>query len=130
MQDSGIKTLKELKDMGIKSFLDDFGTGFSSINNLRYLPVDGLKIDLSLTRDVATNSDAAIIAKSIICMVQGLKKEVIAEGVETEAQIEFFRSHNCSMAQGYFFGKPMPAHELTRLLQKNNSLGNPPPLDR
>ncbi len=119
--DRSIKILEELNDMGIKIMLDDFGTGFSAINNLRFLPVSGIKIDLSLTRDVATNSDAATIAKAIISMAHGLNKKVIAEGVETEAQIEFLRSHNCDMAQGYFFGKPMPAHELVRLLQKNNN---------
>jgi len=99
--------------------LDDFGTGFSSINNLRFLPVDGIKIDLSLTKDIATNSDAATIAKAIVSMAHGLNKKVIAEGVETEAQIDFLRSHNCNLAQGYFFGKPMPAHEFFKLLQKN-----------
>ncbi|NUO09934.1 MAG: EAL domain-containing protein [Candidatus Brocadia sp.] len=111
-----VKILKELRDIGIKIMLDDFGTGFSSINNLRFLPVDGIKIDLSLTRDIATNSDAATIARAIINMAHGLNKKVIAEGVETEAQIKFLRSHNCDMVQGYFFSKPKPAHELIRLL--------------
>ena len=117
--DRSIKTLKELREIGVKIMLDDFGTGFSSINNLRFLPVDGIKIDLSLTKDIATNSDAATIAKAIVSMAHGLNKKVIAEGVETEAQIDFLRSHNCNLAQGYFFGKPMPAHEFFKLLQKN-----------
>jgi len=119
--DRGIKTLEELSGMGIKIMLDDFGTGFSSINNLRFLPVSGIKIDLSLTKDVAISPGAATIAKAIIQMAHGLNKKVVAEGVETEAQLEFLRSHNCDMAQGYLFGKPMPANELVKVLQKNNT---------
>lgn len=117
--DRSIKTLEELSGMGIQIMLDDFGTGFSAINNLRFLPVSGIKIDLSLTRDVATSPGAATIAKAIINMAHGLNKKVVAEGVETEAQLEFLRSHNCDMAQGYLFGKPMPATELVKVLEKN-----------
>lgn len=116
--DRGIKTLEELNGMGIKIMLDDFGTGFSSINNLRFLPVSGIKIDLSLTKDVATSPGAATIARAIINMAHGLNKKIVAEGVETEAQLEFLRSHNCDMAQGYLFGKPMPATELVKVLGK------------
>lgn len=118
--DRSIKTLEELNSMGVKIMLDDFGTGFSAINNLRFLPVNGIKIDLSLTKDIATSPGAATIAKAIINMAHGLNKKVIAEGVETDAQLEFLRSHNCDMAQGYLFGRPMPASELVRILEKNS----------
>ncbi|OQY97968.1 MAG: hypothetical protein B6D35_13880 [Candidatus Brocadia sp. UTAMX2] len=117
--DRSIKTLEELCGMGIKIILDDFGTGFSAINNLRFLPVSGIKIDLSLMKDVASSPGAATIAKAIINMAHGLNKKVVAEGVETEAQLEFLRSHNCDMAQGYLFGMPMPANELIKVLGKN-----------
>lgn len=118
--DRSIKTLEELNSMGVKIMLDDFGTGFSAINNLRFLPVNGIKMDLSLTKDIATSPGAATIAKAIINMAHGLNKKVIAEGVETDAQLEFLRSHNCDMAQGYLFGRPMPASELVRILGKNS----------
>lgn len=117
--DRSIKTLEELCGMGIKIILDDFGTGFSAINNLRFLPVSGIKIDLSLMKDVASSPGAVTIAKAIINMAHGLNKKVVAEGVETEAQLEFLRSHNCDMAQGYLFGMPMPANELIKVLGKN-----------
>lgn len=116
-----IKILEELIGLGIKIVLDDFGTGFSAINNLRLLPVSGIKIDLSLTKDVVTSSDAATITSAIINMAHGLKRRVtvIAEGVETEEQLEFFRSNNCDMVQGYLFGKPMPSNDFMKLLKEN-----------
>jgi EAL domain-containing protein (putative c-di-GMP-specific phosphodiesterase class I) len=120
--DRSIKLLKTLRDMGINIMLDDFGTGYSSINNLRFLPVSGIKIDLSLTKDVATSSDAAMIARAIINMAHGLNKTVVAEGVENEQQLEFLRSNKCDMVQGYLLGRPMPIQSLMKLLQKNNTI--------
>lgn len=119
--DRSIKILKILRDMGIRIMLDDFGTGYSSINNLRFLPVTGIKIDLSLTKDVAICSDAATIARAIINMAHGLNKTVVAEGVENEQQLEFLRLNKCDMVQGYLLGKPMPIQSLKKLLQKNNT---------
>ncbi|MDQ1272126.1 MAG: hypothetical protein QG591_756 [Planctomycetota bacterium] len=120
--DRSIKILKTLRDMGIDIMLDDFGTGYSSINNLRFLPVTGIKIDLSLTKDVAICSDAATIARAIINMAHGLNKTVVAEGVENKQQLEFLRLNRCDMVQGYLLGKPMPIQSLTKLLQKNNTI--------
>jgi EAL domain-containing protein (putative c-di-GMP-specific phosphodiesterase class I) len=98
--------LEELKSMGLKLAIDDFGTGYSSLSYLRQFPVSKLKIDRSFINDVAVNPDAAAIAAAIIEMAGALGLKVIAEGVETEAQLEFLRARKCDEIQGYLFSRP------------------------
>lgn len=100
--------------------MDDFGIGFSSINSLKHLPFSTLKIDRSLISDIDTNPDASAIVKSIIDMAHTLKIKVIAEGVETQGQLELLRSYNCDYAQGYLLYNPMRAEEVTSLLRQKN----------
>jgi EAL domain-containing protein (putative c-di-GMP-specific phosphodiesterase class I) len=101
--------MQDLKHMGLKLAIDDFGTGYSSLSYLRQFPVSKLKIDGSFIRDVATNADAAAIATAIISLAKSLNLKVIAEGVETEAQLAFLREHHCDEVQGYYLSKPLHA---------------------
>jgi EAL domain-containing protein (putative c-di-GMP-specific phosphodiesterase class I) len=106
-----------LKAMGVKLAIDDFGTGFSSLSYLRHFSVDKLKIDRSFVKDVASNPDGAAIAAAIISMAQSLNLKVIAEGVETEAELSFLRHHHCDEIQGFFFSKPLTVDEAAEKLR-------------
>jgi EAL domain-containing protein (putative c-di-GMP-specific phosphodiesterase class I) len=99
--------LQDLREMGVKLAIDDFGTGYSSLSYLRQFQVNRLKIDRSFVQDVAENSDDAAITTAIIKMAKALNLEVLAEGVETEAQMAFLRAAQCFDVQGYYFSKPV-----------------------
>jgi EAL domain-containing protein (putative c-di-GMP-specific phosphodiesterase class I) len=117
-----VKTLYELKQMGVRLSIDDFGTGYSSLSYLKRFPLDILKIDRSFVTDLGTESDDGEIARAIIAMAHALKLEVVAEGVESQQQLDFMRDFQCDFIQGYFFSKPLPAEEFARLL-KGKTLG-------
>jgi len=110
--------LRELREMGVKLAIDDFGTGYSSLSYLRQFQVNRLKIDRSFVQDVAVNPDDAAIAKAIIKMAKALNLEVLAEGVETEAQLSFLRAQHCYHAQGYYFSKPVAVDQVAEQLQR------------
>src|SRR6266852_1757835 len=93
--DSSAAVLRALKDMGIQIAIDDFGTGYSSLSYLKRFPIDVLKIDQSFVRDITLDSDDAVIAKLIISLAHNLKLRVIAEGVETQEQLNYLRSQDC-----------------------------------
>jgi diguanylate cyclase (GGDEF)-like protein len=111
-----IATLQRLKALGVQISIDDFGTGYSSLAYLRRFPIDKLKIDIAFIRDITTNTDDAAIARTIIRMAHSLKLEVIAEGVETAAQLAYLRRHRCDQIQGYYFSPPLPVSEVEVLL--------------
>jgi EAL domain-containing protein (putative c-di-GMP-specific phosphodiesterase class I) len=111
-----IETLIKLKKMGIKLSIDDFGTGYSSLSYLKRFPIDTLKIDQSFVRDITTDIDDNAIASTIIAMAHNLRLKVIAEGVETEEQMIMLQEKNCDEVQGYFFSRPLPEHEIHKLL--------------
>jgi diguanylate cyclase (GGDEF)-like protein len=104
--------LQRLGAAGVSLSIDDFGTGYSSLGYLRQFPVDALKIDRSFVNDLPVNSDAVAICAAILAMARELKLIVIAEGVETDAQLEFLRDHGCDQAQGYLISRPIRAQEL------------------
>jgi diguanylate cyclase (GGDEF)-like protein len=108
--------LQELKALGISISIDDFGTGYSSLAYLKRFPIDTLKIDVSFIRDVTTSPSAAAIAVAIVQMARCLKMKVIAEGVDTAAQLEFLREQACDEIQGYYCARPMPAAEVAQRL--------------
>ena len=114
--DLAVHTLNQLKAMGIQTSLDDFGTGYSSLSYLKRFHLRTLKIDRSFVHDIETDTDDATIVKAIIGLADSLGLEVVAEGVETERQMEFLRSHGCEMAQGFLFSRPLPASEFEDLL--------------
>lgn len=109
--------LNELKSKGIKVSLDDFGMGYSSMIYLKRFPVDMLKIDRSFISDISNNSDGAYIAKAILGLGHNLKLKVVAEGVETNEQLEFLKGEKCNHVQGFLFSKPMPFTDMTNLFK-------------
>ena len=117
-----IEELQRLRDLGIEISIDDFGTGYSSLSYLKQLPIDKLKIDQSFVRDILEDPNDKAIAEAIIALGQALNLEVIAEGVETEAQVHFLLSKGCYAAQGYFFSKPLRSEAIEQLWQGGNFL--------
>lgn len=109
--DDTIRKMVQLKSMGVIFSLDDFGTGYSSLSYLKRLPLDKLKIDQSFVQEVETSVNDATIARSIIALGNSLGLQVIAEGVETEAQRAFLASNGCSYWQGFYFSRPQPAKD-------------------
>jgi diguanylate cyclase (GGDEF)-like protein/PAS domain S-box-containing protein len=116
-----IGLLNELYEMGLHLAIDDFGTGYSSLSALQQFPIETLKIDQSFVRDVAQDPDDAAIVRTIIEMGKSLELEVIAEGVETHAQLEFLRKNRCYYAQGLLFGPAIEAHAWLDILQRQAS---------
>ena len=114
--DAVIAKLRELKSLGLQMAIDDFGTGYSSLSYLRRFPIDRLKIDQSFTREVNSSSDGAAIARAVIQLGHALDLKVIAEGVETEDQLNFLRDNECDEIQGYFFSRPLDATALRAFL--------------
>jgi len=112
--DTAIRVLSYVQNIGIRVSVDDFGSGYSSFSYLRKIPIDFLKIDLSFTRDIGTSEDADVIVRAIINLAHTLKFKVIAEGVETQEQVKFLSDEGCDYLQGYFFGKPAPAHTFSQ----------------
>lgn len=110
--------LVTLRNMGIKISLDDFGTGYSSLSYLKGLPIDTLKVDKSFIDTVITDENTRIITESIIYMVKKLGFETIAEGVETQEQLDYLTEIDCDNIQGYYLGKPMPPEKIEELLAK------------
>jgi EAL domain-containing protein (putative c-di-GMP-specific phosphodiesterase class I) len=101
-----LTTLRLVKALGIRIAMDDFGTGYSSLSNLRAFPFDKIKIDGSFIRSVNTNEQAATIVRAVLGLGRGLGLPVLAEGVETDAELAFLREEFCDIAQGYLLGRP------------------------
>jgi diguanylate cyclase (GGDEF)-like protein len=115
--ESAIATLRGLKALGVRLSVDDFGTGYSSLSYLNRLPIGTLKIDQSFVRNIGAGGDKGVIAQAIISLGHSLDLRVVAEGVETLAQLEFLKTHHCDEVQGFYFAKPMPAEACALVLE-------------
>ena len=112
--------LSELKELGLSISMDDFGTGYSSLSYLKRFPLDTIKIDRSFINEIHESSDDQEITRAIIAMGQSVKLKTLAEGVETDEQLEILRSYGCDYIQGFFYGKPMTAKDMTSYLEKQS----------
>ncbi|HKK57479.1 GGDEF domain-containing response regulator [Marinobacter sp.] len=112
--------LQELNQLGISFALDDFGTGFSSLSNLQHLPISQVKIDKSFVHGLGHSADAEHIIRAIISLAHSLQISVVAEGVETEGQLEFLRQQQCDEIQGFYYARPMPWEALVEFLDNRN----------
>ena len=112
-----ITTFQQLRDLGVKLAIDDFGTGYSSLSYLKRFPVDYVKIDQTFVRDLAAGGEDAAITRAIIAMAHGLELKVVAEGVETQAQMDFLKLQRCDEIQGYLISPPVPAEQFAELLR-------------
>lgn len=123
MQDinAAISTMNQLKKLGIFLSIDDFGTGYSSLSYLKRFPIEKLKIDRSFIKDVMQQGNDAAITTSIIALAQNMNLKTIAEGIETEEQLQFLRQAGCEEGQGFYLGRPKLAMEIQQLLDKSTS---------
>jgi diguanylate cyclase (GGDEF)-like protein len=116
-----IAKLRKLRRLGVHLSMDDFGTGYSSLSRLRHLPFNHLKVDRSFIKELAGNQDDIAIVHAIVTLGQNLGMQIIAEGVETDAQLAQLRIEGCDIAQGFFFGRPVPASEIGRQLARHDA---------
>ncbi|WP_407294297.1 putative bifunctional diguanylate cyclase/phosphodiesterase [Stutzerimonas zhaodongensis] len=114
--DNAVSISRQLRGLGVKLAIDDFGTGYSSLSYLKRFPVDYVKIDRSFISELDQVGEDSAIVRAIIAMVHSLELKVVAEGVETQAQAEFLKAHNCDEMQGYLISRPVPAEEFIKLL--------------
>jgi EAL domain-containing protein (putative c-di-GMP-specific phosphodiesterase class I) len=117
-----IAMMAELAAMGVSLSLDDFGTGYSSLSYLRRFPIDSLKIDRSFVIDLPDDANASAIASAIVSMSKRLQHRVVAEGVETRAQLQFLEAHGCDEIQGYFFSPPLPPEKFEAMVMDDKRL--------
>jgi len=117
-----LQSLNSLKKLGIIITVDDFGTGYSALSYLKRLPVDKIKIDKSFVDGIGINNKDEVIIKSILLLANGLDISVIAEGVETNSQLDFLKKNNCEEIQGYFYYKSLKENKIEKLLKENKSL--------
>ncbi|WP_338474279.1 EAL domain-containing protein [Pseudomonas sp. MS646] len=123
--DTTVAILKAIKQLGVRLAIDDFGTGYSSLSYLQKFPVDVLKIDQSFVGDLSIDSNDAKLVSTIISLGKGLNLHIIAEGVETLAQLDFLRAHQCEEAQGYYFSKPVEPHAFAQWMAEWEQRPNP-----
>ena len=111
-----IAVLGAIHHLGFNIALDDFGTGFSSFSYLFRIPAHKIKIDKSFITGLPANQSNAVVVKSMIVMLHSLGKVIVAEGVETEAEVDYLKNEKCDIAQGYYYYKPMSADEFIALV--------------
>src|SRR6476661_7281860 len=117
----GLSILRRLKTLGVRIAMDDFGTGYSSLSYLQSFPFDKIKIDQSFISNVKSNPQSAAIVRAVIGLAHGLDLPVLAEGVETKAQLDFLAAESCDEVQGYLLGRPRPIMEYSRLIGRNGA---------
>lgn len=115
-----VRILDILHNMGVSLAIDDFGTGYSSLSYLRMFPIDHLKLDRSFVREIGEDADSAAICDATIGLAHNLGMKLVAEGVETEAQLDYLRRQGCDLVQGYLFSRPVPADEIVAFIRQRN----------
>lgn len=123
--DEMVSYLSDIKALGINLAIDDFGTGYSSLAYLKRFPIDTIKIDIAFVRDIISNAEDAAIALAIISMAHVLNMRVVAEGVESEGQLNYLRSHDCDEIQGFLFCRPLPAGDVFSFVTKESTSVQP-----
>jgi EAL domain-containing protein (putative c-di-GMP-specific phosphodiesterase class I) len=108
--------LRSLKEMGVQLTIDDFGVGYSSLSYLRQFPIDALKVDKSFVQEITSSPNGGAIVRAVIGMGRSLHHRVVAEGVETEAQLAFLQAEGCGEGQGYYFSPPLVAEQFAEVL--------------
>jgi len=121
--DNILSILNELKQLGTTISIDDFGTEYSSLNRLKQLPIDRIKIDMHFIQGIEGSEKDQAITKVIISLAKGLGLEVLAEGVETKPQLEFLNKKMCDEAQGFYYYHPMPKEKIEKLLKESMETG-------
>jgi EAL domain-containing protein (putative c-di-GMP-specific phosphodiesterase class I) len=124
--EQSVPLMQRLKDTGVSLSIDDFGTGFSNLSYLRRFPVDRLKIDLSFVREITTDAGSLAISEAIITMSHSLNLKVVAEGVESEGQLQLLGARHCDLMQGYLYSPPVAADAFARLLREDRRLSYVP----
>ena len=112
-----IRTLNDLRELGVAIAIDDFGTGYSSLSYLKRFPVDKIKVDQSFVRDISIDPNDAAIVSAVVAMSKQLGLKTIAEGVETREQLEFLTKLDCDEYQGFHFSEAVPAQDIERMLR-------------
>jgi EAL domain-containing protein (putative c-di-GMP-specific phosphodiesterase class I) len=112
-------TVRQLHELGVRLAIDDFGTGYSSLNYLKKFPIDTVKVDRSFIMDIPESADDKAITSAVVAMAHRLNMEVVAEGVETQAQLDFLLELDCEYAQGFLFAKPLPLSHLRPMIMPN-----------
>lgn len=115
--ESSVNMMTQLDEIGIRLAIDDFGTGYSSLSYLKRFPIQKLKIDKTFVQDVEEDSDSEAIVNAIVGLADSMKLTTVAEGVETQAQLDLMRLAGCDLVQGFFFGRPMPARDFARWMR-------------
>lgn len=113
------RVLSQLQQMGVRIGLDDFGTGFSSLSQIRSLPIDTIKLDKSFVNELRSSKEAGVLVTSIITLAHNLKMQVVAEGVELMDQLVYLKTAGCDIAQGYFLSRPVTAQNAEALLRQS-----------
>jgi diguanylate cyclase (GGDEF)-like protein len=122
--EQAVNLLRQLKELGIRVAIDDFGTGYSSLAYLKRFPIDSVKVDRSFVEDIPDDVDSMAIAQAVIAMAHNLRLKVVAEGVESEAQLGFLRGEGCDEIQGYYFCEARPASEISAIMRTTLRRGN------
>lgn len=117
--DQAIESMNAIRALGVKIAIDDFGTGYSSLAYLKRLPIDTLKIDRSFVMEADRSEDGAVICSTIMGLAKNLNFDVVAEGIETEAQLAYLKKQGCNIGQGYYYSRPLPLDELTAWLAEH-----------
>ncbi|WP_254906436.1 EAL domain-containing protein [Clostridium tyrobutyricum] len=118
-----LKVLFEIKNIGVKIFIDDFGTKYSSLNYLTYLPVDGIKLDKSFINSIKIHERNLMIVNHIVALSHDLNMDIVAEGVETDKQLMYLKSIKCNKIQGSIFSKPLNSEKLNKILKDKSNRG-------